>query len=136
MILVNGATILLMNDFKYHQAILENFPVELCFMNFNEKIKFMRQLKGWSQEDMATKLDMSVNGYSNIERGETDVQISRLQQIAEVLETDLLELLSFGERNVFLINSSNYSGGENNHFSFNGALELQHELEKAQLIIK
>jgi transcriptional regulator with XRE-family HTH domain len=31
---------------------------------------------------MADKLYMSPNGYANIERGETDVQISRLEQIA------------------------------------------------------
>jgi transcriptional regulator with XRE-family HTH domain len=34
-----------------------------------EKIHFMRQLQGWSQEEMADKLSMSVNGYAKIERG-------------------------------------------------------------------
>jgi transcriptional regulator with XRE-family HTH domain len=49
-----------------------------------KKIRIMRQQKGWSQEEMAEKLYMSVNGYANIERGETDVKIYRLQQIANV----------------------------------------------------
>jgi transcriptional regulator with XRE-family HTH domain len=35
----------------------------------------MRQLKEFSQEDMAEKLGLSLNGYANIERGETDVQM-------------------------------------------------------------
>jgi len=48
--------------------------------------------KGWSQEDMADKLDMSVNGYANIERGETDVQVSRLEKIAETFGIELAEL--------------------------------------------
>jgi transcriptional regulator with XRE-family HTH domain len=52
-------------------------------MKVHEKIRFMRQSKGWSQEDMADKLNLSVNGYANIERGETDVQLSRLEKIAE-----------------------------------------------------
>jgi transcriptional regulator with XRE-family HTH domain len=72
-------------------------------MKVHEKIRFMRQSKGWSQEEMADKLNLSVNGYANIERGETDVQISRLEKIAETFGMELLELLSFGEKNVFYL---------------------------------
>jgi len=36
-------------------------------MKVHEKIRFMRQSKGCSQEEMADKLDMSVNGYANID---------------------------------------------------------------------
>ena len=71
-------------------------------MQVHEKIRVMRQSKGWSQEDMADKLDMSVNGYANIERGETDVQLSRLEKIAEVFGMELFELFNFGEKNVFI----------------------------------
>ncbi len=108
-------------------------------MKVHEKIKFMRESKGWTQEEMADKLELSVNGYANIERGETDVQISRLEKIAEAFGIGLLELLNFGERNVF------YLAGENNHFiknylqstdSSNEKTELEHELETAQLIIE
>ncbi len=38
-----------------------------------EKIKFFRQTKDWTQEQMAEKLDMSPSGYGGIERGDTDV---------------------------------------------------------------
>jgi transcriptional regulator with XRE-family HTH domain len=31
-------------------------------MKLHEKIKFIRQLKGWSQEEIANKLEISVNG--------------------------------------------------------------------------
>ncbi len=41
-------------------------------MKFHEKIRFMRQSKNWSQEDMADKLGMSVAGYAKIEQGRTD----------------------------------------------------------------
>lgn len=67
-------------------------------MKVHEKIKFMRESKGWTQEEMADKLELSVNGYANIERGETDVQISRLEKIAEIFGIELLELFSFGEQ--------------------------------------
>ena len=80
-------------------------------MKVHEKFRIMRQRKGWSQEEMAEKLYMSVNGYANIERGETDVKISRLEQIARVFEMDLLELFNFGEKNIVYFcgeGSSNY----------------------------
>jgi transcriptional regulator with XRE-family HTH domain len=79
------------------------------------------------------------NGYANIERDETDVKISRLQQIANVFEMDLLELFNFSEKNVvyfsgdFSSNGSNSNGSSiNNYFSDK---ELQHELEKIAIKI-
>ncbi len=100
----------------------------------------MRQSKGWSQEDMADKLNLSVNGYANIERGETDVQISRLEKIADTLGIELLELFNFAERNVF------YWAGDNNNNHFcknlqsidfsNEKNELEHELEKTRLLLQ
>jgi transcriptional regulator with XRE-family HTH domain len=92
----------------------------------------MRQLKGWSQEDMAEKLGLSVNGYSNIERGETDLQISRIEEISKTLQVDLLELMSFGEKNIF------YQTGTNNigQYNFINDVQCKHQLDKAQLIIE
>ena len=101
----------------------------------------MRQSKNWSQEEMADKLGMSTNGYANIERGETDVPFSRLEQIAKTLEVELLELLSFGERNIFYLVTGNNSRF-NNHIKMqqsghlDESIELQHELEKMYLILK
>ena len=40
---------------------------------------------------MAYRLDMSPNGYGGIERGETDVNLSRLAQIADLFEIKLAE---------------------------------------------
>ena len=39
-------------------------------MSVNEKIRKFREAKDWSQEQMAEKLNMSLNGYAKIERGE------------------------------------------------------------------
>jgi transcriptional regulator with XRE-family HTH domain len=87
--------------------------------------------KNWSQEEMAAKLNMSVNGYSKIERGETKAYIPKLEQIAEVLEMDLLELMSFGEKYVaFLIGDSNHGCN-----IIGSPQELISEIEKLQLAI-
>ena len=69
-------------------------------MTVHEKIRFLRQLKGWSQEDMAGRLNMSPNGYGSIERGETDVNLSRLEQIALIFEVRLSELFELNEQTV------------------------------------
>jgi len=105
-------------------------------MKINEKIRFMRQLKELSQDEMAEKLGLSLNGYANIERGETDVQISRLEQIASIFGVDLLELLNFGEKTIAcLIGNNNYQFsniGQNTSDS----KEAQFEIQKLQLIIE
>lgn len=75
-------------------------------MKVNEKIKFLRETKNWSQEEMASKLGMSTNGYSKIERGETRLTIPKLEQIVEVFDTDILELISLGENKVIYIQDS------------------------------
>ena len=113
-------------------------------MKVHEKIRFMRQSKHWSQEDMADKLDMSVNGYANIERGETDVQVSRLEKIAEAFGIELPELFNFGEKNVFYLATDNHQNNKNNancknlqSISFSDEKnKLEHELEKARLLLQ
>jgi hypothetical protein len=42
-------------------------------MELYDKIKFMRMFKGWSQEDMAEKLEMAVSGYAKIEQGKISI---------------------------------------------------------------
>lgn len=75
-------------------------------MKVNDKIHFFRETRNWSQEEMADKLGMSVNGYSKIERGETRLTIPKLEKIVEVFDTDILELMSFGEKNVIFFQES------------------------------
>jgi transcriptional regulator with XRE-family HTH domain len=51
---------------------------------------------------------MSQNGYSKIERDETDVSFSRLVQISQVLEVNLLDLIAFdGQKMLFNVTNTN-----------------------------
>ena len=100
-------------------------------MKVHEKIRFMREAKDWSQEEMAVKLNMSVSGYSKIERGESRAYIPKLEQIAEVLEVDLTELIAFGERHILINeNSNNHSGNV-----IGSSPELIFENQKLHLIL-
>jgi transcriptional regulator with XRE-family HTH domain len=81
------------------------------------KIRQLRSVKGWSRQQMADKLDMSVTGYGSIERGECDIAITRMAQIAEALEIALSDLLGWDEKTVFNINQDNIKGCDNWQFS-------------------
>lgn len=87
-------------------------------MNVNEKIRVMREVKQWSQEEMAERMNMSTTGYSKIERGETKLNLHKLEQIAAIFNIDVLELMDTNKVGVFLINesgdhvSANYYGSD------------------------
>ena len=53
----------------------------------------MRISRELSQENMATELKLSTGAYSNIERGITDLTVSRLYRIAEILNGNVFDLL-------------------------------------------
>ena len=63
-------------------------------MNIGNNIKVIRELKNYTQDYMADKLDMSKGNYSQIENGTVTPNIDRLQSIADILEVDLSALLS------------------------------------------
>ncbi len=105
-------------------------------MGLHDKIKFMRMFKGWSQEDMAENLEMAVSGYAKIEQGRTDVNFSRLQQIANVFGIELSNLIGLSEKNVFNVieNSNKYNSSSHTNVYPSESLSCQHELEKLRLI--
>ena len=104
-------------------------------MKTYEIIRLLREEKEWSQKDMAEKLDMSVNGYAKIERGETGINIARLEQIAAVLDVDTHDLipLSDGNSAYLVIKGDN---NQANGIVYNNKEELQIEIEKLKLMLK
>ena len=53
------------------------------------RIRKLRESKDYSQENMAGELGISTSAYSKIERGVTDPSISRITEIAKILEVDI-----------------------------------------------
>jgi len=86
-------------------------------MNIGNNIKQIRELKNFSQEYIAGKIEVSQSTYSRIEKGTTPIKIDTLQRIAEVLEVDLSTLLS--STNIFNFNKtaiqSGYIHNQTNH---------------------
>lgn len=100
-------------------------------MSVNEKIRKFREAKDWSQEQMAEKLNMSLNGYAKIERGESKIYLDKLEQIAQVFDIDVIELMQSDGKNIcFQIESplgSIYQGG--------GETQLLIEIERLKLAL-
>lgn len=70
-------------------------------MRVGRKIKQLRELRNFTQSYMADQLGISINGYGKIERDETEITVKRVEQIAEVLDTNLNTILSFDSNQVF-----------------------------------
>lgn len=100
-------------------------------MSVHEKIRLIRETKGLTQEQVAEKLKISVNAYGDIERGNNDVKLSRLKQIAEFFEIKLSDLFELTEKGTLNIYFSGCEQNENNKL-YIGASAI--ELEKQQLI--
>jgi transcriptional regulator with XRE-family HTH domain len=69
-------------------------------------IRRIREFKDYTQDYLAIKLGISQNAYSKIELGYTKITVERLFQIAEILETDPIGLLSLEQdKHLQLVNA-------------------------------
>ena len=59
----------------------------------SERIRLFRLQKSLSQENMADMLGLSTTAYGDLERGRTELSVSRLETIAKLLDIPLAELL-------------------------------------------
>ena len=102
-------------------------------MSVHEKIRFVRLAKGWTQEYLAEKLEMSVNGYGDLERGKNDIKLSKLKQLSELFGVELSELFGTNEKATFnlIIGDSNQALTFQS-FTFENS-ELKHTVEKQQI---
>ena len=99
-------------------------------MQINEKVKKVRELSNLTQEEMASQLNMSTNGYAKIEQGKTRLNIPMLERITAVLGINLMELLNINDKNLVCLISENCQNSSNYY-----ANETAIELEKLQLIL-
>lgn len=102
-------------------------------MKIGHKIRTLRELKGFSQEFMSEKLNLSVNSYGRLERGETQLTLNRLEEIAEVLEMGIAELLSFDNQSYIFhtVHQINTVSGTYNSFEkeiFEAKIEAQNKV--------
>ncbi|SJM93321.1 putative transcriptional regulator [Crenothrix polyspora] len=109
-------------------------------MSVNEKIRLIRETKGLTQEQIAEKLGISPTAYGDIERGDNDPKLSKLQRIAEILEIPLSELIDLSDKGTLNINFNKQGKHYNVYLgSSNSELKEQlliNELQKKELAMK
>ena len=64
-------------------------------MLIGNRIRKERILKGYSQDWLASQLNISQNLISDIENGKVDIKLGKLEEIARVLEINPWQLIEF-----------------------------------------
>ena len=64
---------------------------------FSERLKMLRKERGWSQEDLATRMDVSAGSVGNWEMGPYEPHPKTLKKLAGLLEVEVA-FLTRGER--------------------------------------
>lgn len=79
--------------------------------SIGDNIWKFRELKNITREHLASELNMSLSNYSKIERGEMDITVSRVEDIAKVLKVDISQILNFDAKNIFNISNNKLDNG-------------------------
>ena len=65
-----------------------------------ENIRKVRELRNFTQEYMADQMGLSISGYGKIERSDSDISLSRITQIAAILNVSRAKLLEFNSEEI------------------------------------
>ena len=103
-------------------------------MSVNEKIRRIREAKDLTQEQMAEKLGVSQSAYGDIERGDNDPKLSKLQKIADIFEMQLSELVDLSEKGTLNINFNKQ--GKNNIYMTSSLTEKEMALKDKELAMQ
>lgn len=108
--------------------------------NIGDKIRKVRELKGFTQDFMAGKLEMSQRAYSKIENNDIKLDWGRIEDISKILDIEPFDLVSFDDSLVF--NNCTQSGKfQTFHNNFPPELKKSYEdrvnhLEKEVLFLR
>lgn len=59
------------------------------------RIKEVRQMRGFSQEELAERMDVNAKYLSSVERGRENPTLDLLARLARALEVDLVDLFNY-----------------------------------------
>lgn len=97
--------------FKYRQTMEKFQEVDLQMSKITSKIVEARKEKGFSLENIADELGISVSAYNKIEKQETKLTVERLLQIQIALDTTLNDFFDFKTENIYNQNLQAHSTG-------------------------
>lgn len=101
------------------------------------RIRLFRTAKGLTQENVAEMLQMSVSWYAKVERGEIDLSISHIEQIAKIYSMSAGDLLKIAENhNIFNNTNHNVVNNVNGNYGSITVQERNDKIESLEIAIK
>jgi len=99
-------------------------------MEVGQSIKKIREWRNYSQRYMAEQLAMTQQNYAKYESGQTEIGVSKIKKIAEILKVPIAYLFELDEKTIF----NNYqdsvvNSGEGNTANMLRDPELLQELK-------
>ena len=70
----------------------------------------MREAQGFSQEYVASKLNLSQQAYSNLEKNPDNVSVKRMKELSEILSVPLTSII--GEEDTYIQQNFQQQGGQ------------------------
>lgn len=101
-------------------------------MEIGTKIKKVRELKNYTQDYMAQRLNVSQSTYSRYEKEDGDLTISQLKEISDIFGMKVDDLINFDEKFIF----NNYGTAHDKSFSVNYQSVSDKERELYEKTIK
>lgn len=97
------------------------------------RIKKLRVFKGFTQEDVASKLFLSLKAYQNIEHGITKLDLERIQKLASIFSITISELINTSE---IKLQFHETTASESNLREINSFLKYPADLDNCHLLLK
>lgn len=95
-----------------------------------QRLQLLRLEKNLTQEQMGEQLNLSTSAYCKIEYGETDLTLTRLNQIAEILNMSAGELFNKIEGSTTAFNNCGMAAGATYHSATKAKTEANEDLRE------
>lgn len=95
--------------------------------SIGQKIRKIRASRELTQDNLAYELGITKSAYSKIERGETNVSINRLTEIAKILEVDIVD---------FFKDAENTAGDPKDEYGFATKKDIEEMAKMIQSLAK
>lgn len=95
--------------------------------SIGQKIRRVRTSRELTQDNLAYELGITKSAYSKIERGETNVSINRLTDIAKILEVDIID---------FFKDTENVAGDPKDEYGFATKKDIEEMAKMIQSLAK
>ncbi len=101
----------------------------LSKLELGKKLRTLRELKGFTQENISDHISMSQKTYSLLENGRADIKMGDLEKISDFMGISIPDILSFNEKQVIHnIQNSHYVG--QNFFNTEEMPDWKSEIEQ------